>query len=266
MIMQHSLKPFARASLLLSFFLTLTGCANYQRIAEEKTTLETKNLQLATQYLKVNQPLKAITRLDKALALNPNSSQAYGLLGIIYQRQGEYPLAEKNFTAALRLSPNDSNIRNNYGTLLYSTQRYKEAAKEFHRVTKDVYYENRDRVFSNLGTTYFRMGNLEEAIGYYQRALRLNAHLYEVNLKLAEVFFRQKKLQQAYSHYSNFTEMSRQSAESLWFGIRLAYQMNQPKKATQYGQKLSQLYAHSLEYRQYQTLLTNESRDQKHQR
>lgn len=261
-MIHFTLKSPLRTLTITSLFLILTGCANQQHIAKKNASQENKNLHLATQYLKINQSLKAITRLDKALVINPRSAQAYGLLGVIYQKQGEYTLADKNFRKALQLKPNDSNIRNNYGTLFYVTEQYKEAAKQFHHVTKDVYYESRDRVFENLGTTYLRMGKTEEAISYYQRALRLNTYLSGANLKLAEIYLRQNHLQQAHSYYIDFTATGSQTAESLWFGIRLAHRMNQPKQVTLYGKQLSQTYTHSTEYRQYQTLLNDESRNE----
>ena len=201
-----------------------------QQAYRKKRLSGEKNLQLATQFLNINQPLKAITRLQKVLKANPDSAEAFGLLGTIYQHQGEYDLAGKNFKKALELAPDDSNIRNNYGTLLYAKKRYRDAAKQFHRVTKDVYYGNRDRVFENLGATYLRMGNTEKAIGYYQRALRLNAFLSGANLKLAEIFMLQDQPEKAYRCYINFVRNGRQTAESLWLGIRIASRTNHPEQ------------------------------------
>jgi len=255
-------------SLVSILLLIQIGCTTHplNQHVKNNALLEKKNLQLASQYLSINQPLKAITRLQKVLNLNPKSSEAYGLLGIVYQYQKEYGLSEKSFKKALQLAPTNSNIRNNYGALLYAKQQYIEAAKQFHHVTKDVYYGNRDRVFENLGATYLKMGNIQESINYYQRALRLNAFLSSASLKLAEIFFEQKKMGKAFAFYTDFAKNGHQSAESLWLGIRLAYEINKAEQALIYGKQLKALYTQSPEYKRYQTLLNDERNDQKHQK
>lgn len=234
----------------------MTGCTYHTaHQTDEEATQEKENIQLAVKYLAINKPVKAISRLKKLLSRYPDSSEAYGLLGVIYQQQGEFMLSEKNFKKALQLNPETSKIRNNYGAMLYATKRFKEAAQQFHLAAQDPYYENRDRSFENLGETYLNIGNTQKAIDYYKHVLRLNNKRSGVRLKLVKVFLQENNLPEAEQYYKDLLPEENESASSLWLGIQLAYKMNHTHKLTEYGNKLSQLHAHSPEYREYQNLI-----------
>ena len=254
----------AGIAVLALILLSISGCgsrhAGYSEV--QQAELEKKNIQLAVQYLQAGQSLKAITRLEKVLNMNPYSFEAYGMLAVVYQRQGEYAIAERNFKKALRIEPDNSDIRNNYGVLLYVTKKYTEAAKQFQRVATDVYYGYRDQVVKNLGATYLKMGDRDKAIQYYQHALRLNNNLPAVNLKLSEILFQDNQEKKAYNYYVAFAETGQQSAASLWTGICLARKLGKKKKMALYGRELARLYPKSLEYGKYQTLLNHEAKSQ----
>ena len=53
----------------------------------------------------------AIEDLVKATQLGPPSSNTYGLLGMLYDRQGDRPFADEHFERGLELDPNNSAIR-----------------------------------------------------------------------------------------------------------------------------------------------------------
>ena len=256
MTMQQHIVYLAVRCMLLCGVSLLIGCTSTQNIdnSEQRHKIAKKNLQLAAQYLSVRQPLQAITRLKKAIELRSDYADAYGLLAVVYQQQQEYSLAQRNFKKALNLASNNSIIRNNYGTLLYVEKRYSEAKHQFQLVSQDSYYENRDRVFENLGATYLKLGDIPQAIANYQRALRLNARLPSAHLKLAQILQKQGDDQQAFKHYEQFASMAVQSASSLFFGYQLAKRLGQKKTANYCGQKLMQRFPSSPEYKQYKVL------------
>ncbi|MCY4178006.1 MAG: type IV pilus biogenesis/stability protein PilW [Endozoicomonadaceae bacterium] len=253
------LNTFLKILLFSASLITITGCIYHadNKNTQENTIREEENIQLAAKYLVANQPLKAISRLEKLLSHSPFSSNAYGLLGVIYQQQGEFALAEKNFEKALRLNPSSSEIRNNYGAMLYTNKRFKEAARQFHLASQNAYYKNRDRVFENLGKTYLRMEKMQKAVDYYKHALRLNSERSDVKLSLVKIFLQQKNLSEAERYYNDFLARDRESAQSLWLGIQLAYKMNYSDKLTEYGNRLSKHYAGSTEYIKYQNLISS---------
>ncbi len=248
----------------MAILFLLTGCSNVQKTIIQREKFENKNIQLASQYLSIKKPLQAIARLNKVLTINPNSARAYGLLGVIYQQQEEYLLSQQSFMKALHLTPKDSGIRNNYGTLLYVTGKYNDALKQFYLVSKDVYYENRDQVFKNIGATYLKMSEVKQAVGYYKHALRLNPRLSDVSLKLSELLYKTKDFQEAYHYYRDFVQYGQQNVRSLWLGIQLSHKLQMTEKLSFYGKLLKNKYRFSAEYSKYQTLLNHDSRKKSH--
>jgi Tfp pilus assembly protein PilF len=56
---------------------------------------------------------------------------AIATLGIAYKRLGKKDEALKLFNQALNLAPNDQEIINNIGELLYEQEHYEKAAEQF---------------------------------------------------------------------------------------------------------------------------------------
>lgn len=90
--------------------------------------------QSADAYLKQAEPYfngkdaaKAIDPLKKAIALSP-SATAYNELGIAYMNLNQYPDSAAAFQQAVRLDPNDANVRLNLGDTYLKMQKFTDAA------------------------------------------------------------------------------------------------------------------------------------------
>ena len=231
--------------------------------AKNPALFEQKNLEIAYGFLQEGYPARAISRLEEVLKVNRNSSQAYGMLGVVYQSQGEYKLAEKNFVRALSIDSSASDVRNNYGVLLFETGKYNEARVQFQQVTEDIYYDQRSRAFENLGFVALQGKDPRSARELFQRALRLDQNLPKASLELTELFFENGDYVEAerfYSNYRRLTRYSRPTARGLWLGIKLSKVFNQDDQLNEYAEQLARYYPGSQEYRKYQALLRNDRR------
>lgn len=54
-------------------------------------------LELARGYVQQGLTEKAVKPINRALEIQPRSADAYGMLGLVYQLQGEASLAEQSF-------------------------------------------------------------------------------------------------------------------------------------------------------------------------
>ncbi len=243
---------------MLLIGVSLSGCVqNSHDVQHDKHAVVSKHIELATQYFSYNRTSDAITRLYKALAIDPKSAEAKGLLGFIYQHQEEYVAAEKFFLDALRLKPQDSGIRNNYAILLYVQKRYQEAVRQFIKVSLDLRYPNRDQAFENLGATYLEVGDTKHAKEAYQSAVRLNSSAPLAHLKLSDIFFEEKEMELAYEHYQVFEIQGQQTASSLWLGIRLASYFKKGHQLESYMKRLAKEFGESSEYLLCTKLINN---------
>ena len=254
-----------RNVLLLTLVLGLLGgCVSTlpeKNKVKDVAVYEQKNLEIAHGFFQQGYPARAIGRLEEILKLNNSSSRAYGMLGVVYQSQGEYELAEKSFERSLRITPDASDVRNNYGVLLYQLDRLGEASRQFEKVTEDVYYEHRSRAFENLGLVALKGDSPREAEKYFQRALRLDNNLPRASLEMVQLSFDQGNYVDAERYYKNYQNLARSNhptARSLWLGIQLAQVFRDRGTLEEYADKLTRLYPGSQEYRKYQASVRNE--------
>ena len=250
--------------LIVCVVSVLSGCistASHQTRATDPGLFEQKNLEIAQGFLIQGLPARAIGRLQAIIKVKPDSAPAYGLLAVVYQHQGEYGLALKNFRRSLRLNPQASDVRNNYGVLLYEQKRYKEALREFQRVTGDVYYERRSRAFENMGLVSLRLNRQARAASYFQRAVRLENSLWRAHLELAAIAWEKGDVAQADRHFKT-VELARRSAHlssrALFLGIKIAKRLQDDARVQRYAEQLARLHPGSEEYRAYQVSLSYE--------
>ena len=64
---------------------------------------------------------KAIEQFSKAIALRPDSSRTYNLLGIAYFNQKNYKLAKKQFERRVAIDSSYAEAYNNLGSVYFMT-------------------------------------------------------------------------------------------------------------------------------------------------
>jgi len=128
-----------------------------------------------------NKPM-AIKTLQKSVDINPDHTDAWTLLGKIFQ-EDKNPLAKQYFENAVQSSPEDLDILFNKASYLHNTDQLDEAAKLLRRIVKtDRNYVN---AYQSLGVIYIEKDSIQQAydnfnitinldpefgIGYYYRA------------------------------------------------------------------------------------------------
>jgi len=100
---------------------------------------------------------KAIENFNLAIKINPDDPQLYYLRGLSYEKMENFDKAIEDYTLALNLSTGATL----YGVLV-DTQIYTEALAD---------------VILKKGKEYYKKGNIEEAMKYYDRAVKLDSKL-----------------------------------------------------------------------------------------
>jgi type IV pilus assembly protein PilF len=209
-------------------------------------------LALARGYIEEGDWINARQPLERALSIDPRSSDAHVLLALVYQAEGAYASAEDHYRRAIRFDRTNSMALNNYGSFLYLQERYGEARDLLQRAADDSNYAARPQAFENLGLTELALGSGDRAQAAFTRALRLNPDLPLAHLELAEIQFSRGNNAAAIEHFERHRQLARQSSRSLWLGIRLHRAMNDRDAVASYGLQLRNLFPGSEEYRLYQ--------------
>ena len=255
--MDAKLKP-----VVLALLLVLAGCVSTQPAMKpgKQGRAVADYMNLAKGYVQGGYTEKAVRPLKRALEIEPRSAEVYGLLGSVYELQGENALAEQSFNKALSIDPKASSIRNNYGAYLFKMNRLSAAYRQFETASEDVSYSQRSRTFENMGIVAMRQGNRDLALRHFDKALRLNASLPRANLELADIYFNRGDNRRAWSYYQAFIGLSRQDARSLWLGIKLAKANGESDQVASYALQLERLYPGSQELREYRSRMGYEYR------
>ena len=218
-------KEFFHAVVLCVFILPMSACVTTQTGGLPKYSKEgavQAKVDVARQYIKIENYERARFHLQQALQLDRNNAQAYEVTALVFQATGEHKLAEENFVMALRLDNKDSRIHNNYGNFLYQQKRYPEAVKEFSKVINDTLYPGRDKAFGYLGVAALNAGDEQLASRVFQLAANNKVKLPFVYFHLAGFKYNEGAFQDGYRLMQFYRRLSAYTPESAWLAYRLA--------------------------------------------
>ena len=128
------------ASVLAFMLAACTSAAERKHDKESATRGATSYTELGVEYFRQGRLELSRTKLEKALELDPDLSQAHGAIAVLYEKVGENKLAEKHYKKALSLNPDNAREQNNYGQFLCFQERYQEANEEFMKAAKNPFY------------------------------------------------------------------------------------------------------------------------------
>ena len=139
----------------------------------------------------------AVTVLTDALAAIPGSGRARYLLGLTYQRQGNYGRALEALARAAALDPllGLNSIFQSIGALRRSQQEYDAAIEAFSR--RIALVPNDAEAHHELAEMYFRRGRLDEALAEHTVALMIDPRRPDSHVGAAQVYLREGRFAEA---------------------------------------------------------------------
>lgn len=196
--------------------------ASDQTAAEKRAGIR---LQLAVGYYQDGKFEIALDEVKQAIAIYPQSADAYGMRGLIYSSMGENGLAEENFQRALKLAPHNPDIANNYGSFLCNAAgKPGQAIPYFEAALKNPHYQSPLSALVNAGTCSLKNKDRDAAERYLLEALRIAPDLPVVNTGLARVYYEKRDYVRAGFFVNRLTETAKLdtlSADALWLALRV---------------------------------------------
>jgi type IV pilus assembly protein PilF len=178
--------------------------------------------ELAAGYFRTGQMKVALEEARRAVQIDPTYAEGYGLLGLIYMEIDDRPAADENFRRALQIEPANPDINNNFGWFLCQTGRTDEALGYFQRALRDPLYATPARANINAGVCLARAKNYAAAEPYLRRAFELDAASITVKFELANLYLATNQPDRAAFYYGLLARTVDPSAETLWLGLRVA--------------------------------------------
>ena len=143
---------------------------------------------------------EAIVQYGNAIRIKPDEVDIRINLGNALARKGRLQEAISEYSEALRLRPYFPHAHNNLGLILAQQGRIDEAIAHFSEAIR----ENPEHVtaLANMGNALATQGNLDLAISFYTKALRMEPQFAEAHYYIGTALARKGKLDDAISHYS----------------------------------------------------------------
>ena len=130
----------------------LSGCMVMEKTPPPNADMAvSRRIAAGFEYLQMGQPSEARRHISRALEHEPRSSEAHNAMALLYNYEGDQKRAEEHYQRAIRYNKSYSVARNNYGAMLMTQRRYKEALGQFSLAADDPSYDNRAIAFENKG-------------------------------------------------------------------------------------------------------------------
>ncbi len=134
-------------------------------------------------------------------------------VGVLRNQLGDTTGSEAAYRRALQLAPNDLDILNNLGVVLFKAEKYEEAKVMFDKLSGLNPTSISAKV--NLGAAAANAGDMPKAIGAWKEVLRAEPGRVAVRLDLANALYEAGETDAARFHYTQVLASNKRSAEAL---------------------------------------------------
>lgn len=205
----------------------LGGCASSGAPprAADPTRSETAaayNLQLGVAYLQQGNLALAKDKLERALAQNARDPNVHGALAMLNEKLGKLPDADKHYRTALKLSPRNPDLTNNYAVFLCRTGRVEDGVKRFMDAARNPLYQAPWRAYTNAGVCLRSANRLDEATVSFGRSLRIRPNDAEALFQLADLELGRGRAPAARELLDRYLLTFPATPDLLWLGVRTA--------------------------------------------
>jgi len=153
---------------------------------------------LADAYLDSKDVNKAISSLEKAIAVNSRNVEAYARLAELYEKNGQGDKAKKIYEQMMGLSPNDPKVFLALGNYNLKAKKWKDAVSMFEKSNK---LKESAAAFEGIAVAYFNTGDMAKAaLGAAKSALALDPNAIEARAVMTRALMEDKNYKSAQEH------------------------------------------------------------------
>jgi type IV pilus assembly protein PilF len=201
------------------------------------------NVSLGIAYLKQGNRDAAMQKIQKAITQDPDNASAYTAEALIYNADNEPDKAKDAYKIAMRKSPDDPEIQNNYAVFLCQRGKAKESLEYFDKAAANPHYSTPDGAYVNAGLCASRIPDPAQAEQYFRKALSMNPNLTEPLFQLAQLSYNQKKYLSARAFIERYNTLAPASRpDVLLLGVNNERALGDRQAAADYAKQLLKLY------------------------
>ncbi len=258
--MRHEKSLTRRIACLLLLGAALAGCAsggdgptyipeskatsnkqidrNLRGAGKTKSEAAALNVQLGQSYLGRGQLDLAMEKLQKAVKLDPKSSDAHTVIAVLYEQIGNRPKAEEHYRIAYRLAPESGDTNNNLGRYLCNAGKLEESDPYFARALLDPFYRHPETALSNRAACASKAGNRELAERSLRAALERAPDLPEALLMMSQLAFQNTDFMKARAFLERYLARVPADPAILVLGMQIESKLGNARAEQDYRDRL----------------------------
>ena len=180
----------ARLGRLLVLFSFLLGlCTSFACVGSRNDPRRAHQamVDLAGRELSQGRPIEALKQLEQVIGEDKKNADAHELAGMAYLQVGRIPKAQSHLERAVDLNPKSSNAKNTLAVVLLEQDGCQQALDLLTDVREDVFYLKQDYVEHNLALAESCLGNADAALGRLERLTRRSPKFCLAHLTMSEI-------------------------------------------------------------------------------
>ncbi|MEO8629873.1 MAG: type IV pilus biogenesis/stability protein PilW [Betaproteobacteria bacterium] len=204
--------------------------------------------ELGVSYYQNSQLEIALDELRTAINADRTYAPAYDALGLVYMQLKQDAPAEQSFRQSLKLNPNSSETKNNYGLFLCQRGRETEGIKQLMAALKNPLYSTPDVAYKNAGVCARKAGDDKTAETYLLKSIAINPRQAQALYGLADLHYAHSDYVGANRYIGRyFSAVENAGPDALWLGAKISHKLVDRTAFANYGMQLRRRYPASTE-------------------
>lgn len=205
-------------------------------------------VRMAEEYYNRGQTEVAFRRAQQAIEADKKYPRAQVWAAFLYEQIGQVAEAQKHYERAVKLAPNNSDVRHAYGAYECRQKHYAEADAQFKKALENPLYTTPWVAMVNAGQCAEQANDLTKATSHYRAALAANPAFGPALVKLAELAHKRGDTAAAKGYLDRYFESDTvrtpaTAYRALTLGVTVERQLGNRKRASDYERTLQKNFS-----------------------
>ncbi len=201
-----------------------------------------QNYKIGINHISNKEYIRAIDHLKKAVEMDDNNWRYFHGLGMAYSLYGQLEEAVAALEKALVINPNSSETHNLLGSVFVDLEKYEEAVGHFKQVILDKSYPQPEFPYFNLGLCRLKQGRGDEAVAAFLRVVQLSPDFYRAYLAIGDIYRDREDFPKALFYYQKAEPGYNDNATVLFEIGRAMFKLKRFDEAKSYLAQVSILF------------------------
>jgi len=203
--------------------------------------------QLGAQYYHKGSYELARDRLIRALEFDPKMAIAHSTLALTYIRLENPRLAIEHYEQAVKVEPDNVDVRNAYAVYLCQEQKYDEARVQFDKGIAAYDNDNAEVMLTNAGVCMANKPDYDLAEQYFRQALEFKSSYGEALIQLSALKHKTGNDLHARAFLQRYLINNTASSPVLYLGYEIEKALGDNRASTEYSDQLLREFPDSAE-------------------